>query len=331
MMSGLASNRSAFVLLAMVMSGFIWFCAGAAESKADPTEKRYDPENQRPLEVHRGDLAVSLAGKSEKFSLSVTRNSAATRSVALSDHFEQVNDLHWSPDGRLFIHGMFNSSGDVVAVVNLATLSIDDEFLGYGVAPSPDGRYLAFVRFFPAHGIEGVEHRVRLYDLTESPAQNRPIHSPLEGPEFEVGTPIYPVLSDEGKRANSGVPDADAYLLVSDFRWSSDSTRFSFGMEHAAHELYVVVAYPTRSVVASANISRACVYDCQSLRIEKVEFSKAGVEVEIVGFGNKNGQNTRLVIPHREFVSGNWNAVWAKVNGLLVSGITTRSPLGAHE
>jgi len=285
------------------MSGFICCCAGAAEPQGNPTQKLYDPANQRPLEVRRGDLAVSLAGKSEKFSLTVTRGPAATQSVALSDRFEQVNNLRWSPDGRLLVHGMFNSSGDVVAVVNLATLTIDDELFGYGVTPSPDGRYLALVRFFPAHGVEGVEHRVRLYDLTESPAQNRPIHSQLEGAEFEVGTPIYPLLSDEGKRANTGVPDADAYLLVSDFRWSSDSTRFSFGMEHGGHELYVVVAYPNRSVVASANISRACVYDCQSLRIENVEFSKAGVEIEIVGFANKNGQKKRLTIPEREFVS----------------------------
>ena len=79
----------------------------------------------------------------------MTSGSAAAQSIALPSRFEQVNDLRWSADGRLLVQGMFNSSGDIVAVVNLATLSVDDEFLGYGVTPSPDGRYLASVRFFP--------------------------------------------------------------------------------------------------------------------------------------------------------------------------------------
>ena len=303
MVSGWMSNRWAGVLFSAVMCGLNCVCAGGVEPKGIPPQKLYDPANQRPQEVRRGDLAVSLAGKSESFQLNVTSGSAATQSVALPRRFEQVNNLRWSADGRLLVQGMFNSSGDIVAVVNLATLSVDDEFLGYGVTPSPDGRYLAFVRFFPTHGIQGVEHRIRLYDLTESAAQNRPIHSPLDGAEFEVGAPIYPILTKESKRANTEVSGTDAYHLVSEFRWSSDSTRFSFGVEHGTHELYAVVAYPGRRAVVSANISRVCVSDCDSLRMEKIEFSKTGLEIEIVGFGTKNGQKKHLTIPERELVS----------------------------
>ena len=303
MKSRIASIRSVGLPSGIVISGLVCFCVGATEPKENTTQKLYDPVNQRLLEVRRGDLTVTLAGKSESFRLILRRNTEVPQSVALSSRFEQVNDLRWSPDGRLLVQGMFNSSGDAVAVVNPVTLSVDDEFLGYGVTPSPDGRYVAFVKFFPAHGVDGVEHRIRLYDLAESPALNRPIQSRVEGAEFEVGTPIYPLLSNEGKRANTEISATDAYHLVSEFRWSSDSTRFSFGVEHGAHELYVVVAYPGRRVVKSANISRACVSDCESLRTEKIEFSKTGLEIEIVGFGTKNGQKKHLTIPERELVS----------------------------
>jgi len=111
------------------------------------------------------------------------------------------------------------------------------------------------------------------------------------------------MLTNESKRANTEVSGTDAYQLVSEFRWSSDSTRFSFGVEHGAHDLYAVVAYPGRRVVESANISRACVPDCASLRMETIEFSKTGLEIEIVGLETKNGQKKHLTIPERELVS----------------------------
>ena len=80
---------------------------GGVEPKGIPPQKLYDPANQRPQEVRRGDLAVSLAGKSESFQLNVASGSAATQSVPLPSRFEQVNDLRWSADGRLLVQGMF--------------------------------------------------------------------------------------------------------------------------------------------------------------------------------------------------------------------------------
>src|SRR5262249_43087598 len=137
------------------------------------------------VQVQHSGLAVTVVGKPGALALKLvgTGTAAPERSVPLPETVAQGSSLSWYGDDRLAVLGMANSSISAVVVVDGRQAKLADYFLGIAPVVSPDGRYIAFVKFYPSHGIEGIEDRVRLYDLAQSALRNRPVKSPHETPE----------------------------------------------------------------------------------------------------------------------------------------------------
>jgi hypothetical protein len=297
MIAGMATSRLLTMSVILLLDTHR---AGAEESSVGYA---FDSSKQIAVQTHRNGVDVRVIGTISALSLAISQKGAAERSVALPRIVSQVGSLVWSPEGRVVALGMVNSSLSVITVTDIGRAQIDDYFFGYDPTLSPNGRYIAFVRFFPTHGISGVEDRARLYDLTQTAEWNRPVHRASDSAQMEVGIPMYPVIPNEGERSNIDRPDVDAWHRVSDFRWSTDSNRVAFGMLHGAHELDVVLATPSESTIATANLTRECGYDCESLRIEHIQFTENGLTVQVTGVGDKVGTQKHLVIASQEFSS----------------------------
>src|SRR6266436_6096668 len=53
--------------------------------------------------------------------------------------------------GKLIVRGMVNGSGSEIVLLDPRSNKLLDKFLCYLPSPSPDGRYIAFVKFSPLH------------------------------------------------------------------------------------------------------------------------------------------------------------------------------------
>ena len=92
---------------------------------------------------------------------------------------------------KLVIWGMVNGSAAEVVIVSMQSNSIIDRFTCYIPAVSPNGEYVAFIKFYPMHFSEGVEDHYMIYDLTKDPAQNRPKGISVDN-WLIVGNAVYP-------------------------------------------------------------------------------------------------------------------------------------------
>lgn len=134
-----------------------------------------------------------------------------------------------------------------VAVFDLRTSKWVDHFSARFPAPSPDGRYLAFVRRYPLHFLNGVEHQYRLYDFDATPQENRPYglrdSSIATIPNDEdVGSPILTERDEHGHpRANVLVSSGSGpHLLSGLISWTADSRRFLFiDRQYKRHQIVV--------------------------------------------------------------------------------------------
>lgn len=170
----------------------------------------------------------------------VAKSAAGTsRTFELSRLASQVEKL-WVVDGRLVVVSATSGAGPMeVAIFDIESGRAIDAFLGYSPVPSPDGRRVAFERFYPAHFAEGVESQYRLFDVLASPAANRPSYRkgaaapvPTEAGMFSpfepVGVALYPLSAAELNRPNVGVPAGQAHNGVSKVSWSPDGNELAF-------------------------------------------------------------------------------------------------------
>lgn len=104
---------------------------------------------------------------------------------------------------------------EVLVFDTLASRPVD-RFIAMSPVVSPDGRFLAYARFFPEHFVEGIEFQYRLYDLDRPREQNQPAVAlgvtgaePIPPPDdaddtgdelvtADIGMPLLPDLGPTG-------------------------------------------------------------------------------------------------------------------------------------
>lgn len=160
--------------------------------------------------------------------LSISHPSSATKTIALDWSLIDVRSITHGQDGKAIIIG--DVSGDVsqVLIVDLASDKIVDKFLAYGPVVSPNGRYIAFTKFYPSHGVRGTSDIELVYDVAKSPQDNRPAGVKLSD-DTDVGFGVYP----PGATAESGneeLPPSQIVHNTSDFFWAPDSSKLVFSM-----------------------------------------------------------------------------------------------------
>ena len=249
--------------LAAVLAATDGRAAGLAAADANHRllSAAYDPARAAypPLSDQGVALRV-IRGKEWPLHLGISRAGAPEKIVELPRAMEQVAQLRVHGN-RVAVQAWLgpDEQGEI-AIFDLQTGQLVDDFLEYRAVFSPDGRQIAFVKFYPAHFLQSYEDQAMLYDLEASPAQNRPAYGAVvpspdkRSMQHHAGMPLHPLAAGELGRQNANLVDQDEYhRKVSEFAWSADSRRVAFVDARKGAASLVVV--DTRSLQQQARVA----------------------------------------------------------------------------
>jgi hypothetical protein len=109
-----------------------------------------------------------------------------------------------------------------VFIVDPAKKAVVDSFSAWYPVISPNQRWIAFVKAYPLHGVEG-SYQYMLYDLTKSAAENRP-----DGDMSDVGKVVFPPGHDNYPGSNIDLPKGQQHLGGRRIYWAPDSRAIAF-------------------------------------------------------------------------------------------------------
>lgn len=157
--------------------------------------------------------------------LSVREGAPPVR-LDMDEVIDQVCEL---PGNRIAVFGNSGAYGTNISIVDTQKAALVDTFLVYDPILSPNKRWLVYRKFFPRQTDLPPSDEYLLYDLSRSPAQNRPSEPfSLDRLDTDVGTPIYPVGWKNEPGDNIGAPESQRHAHVSPFFWSPDSRAVVF-------------------------------------------------------------------------------------------------------
>lgn len=278
-------------LLTSLVMTVSWASDSGPDVLVDTGEKLFDPAQHQLVSYSDAEVNLGIVRRGKYLSVSVEPRGLPGSVLELPNEFAQVDQIRRVIGDKAVVLGWANSSVKAVAILDLQRQSIIDHFWAYEPTLSPDGRWIAFIKFFPAHGVDSPESQYRLYDVAKTTTGNRP-RRPDRGtgapdPVTEVGVSIYPLRASEIDRENVGVDDGTAHESASPFFWDADSSKLVFADAQAATMSIVMVSMsPTASVQHKTWIVElrgkvdVCADDCTGVRLKSVHFSEATLETE---------------------------------------------------
>jgi len=150
------------------------------------------------------------------------KNSGRSSTFVVANMMKAVRalSLHKS---KCLILGELTQSGDIATLYDLEARKTADEWYGYHFRLSPDGRYLAFVKFYPRFAPpESVSDVVLVYDLGRSATENR--STPQAGPE-DAGIPVFPRYNAQSGTLEPGA-GTDKFMAIPPLVWAGNELRF---------------------------------------------------------------------------------------------------------
>jgi hypothetical protein len=188
----------------------------------------FQPSQQRAISYSDQSLQVSLIVGTDRHSLRIrNRATKAQKTVALPRELAQVDEIRAGPNGKLVVRGMVNGSVSEIVVVDSASTGVVDVFWCYLPTISPLGEYIAFMKFYPAHFVEGSDDHYMLYDLDKNPIENRPPGVAPDDPQ-DVGRAFYPPGVGNKPGDNVGVPEESQHQSASRIFWIPDGRQLFF-------------------------------------------------------------------------------------------------------
>ena len=317
-----------FVALALTVSapGAPTATLQPAVSEDAPTQKDgFYPKTQLPLscKLKDGTVLKSLV-KPDHLELLVERPGLRPVGIRLPDDFAQLNRIVPVARNEAVLIGMASGLVDEVVIVDTVNCRIVDHFWCYQPDVSPNGRLIAFIKFYPPHFVPDVTDVVMIYDLTHGAAGNRP-SSPGAAPNVDVGMRAYPPgTNSPDDNVGTGIRDVMLNSVTSDkFFWTSDSSKFLFANEHvvAAHRVtqpsgkmpsrvgeskkveLSLVLVSVRSSPAKPTVTVFPVRECQSTchqQLSGVEFAEDGIKAQFPRF-KPSGKNESLQVKYADF------------------------------
>jgi hypothetical protein len=210
--------------------------AGSAQDSIDRDQdqsltqpiQRFDPAHQKALSYSDDSVQATLVIAPEHYSLRILN-----RAIKQQDQFNlpfemvQVDEIRRGFGGKLIVRGMVNASGSEIVLVDPRSNKLLDKFLCSLPSTSPDGSYIAFIKFRPLHFAGNIEDHYMLYDVAKDSKENRP--PGLVDDPINVGVPVYPFQIGNKQGDNVELPDGPVHASVSaGFFWKPDSTQFLF-------------------------------------------------------------------------------------------------------
>jgi hypothetical protein len=147
-------------------------------------------------------------------------------------------------------HLLLLETRHTIALVDLRSEKVVDEFSRLGDKQSPTGRYIALQRHSP-NGWDYYDSVYSVYDLERSPAENRP----RVPNSFNAGQLVYPMANVVAQSYYVAKNARDAHDLRSEFWWLGDSL-LAFADYHDSVATLVLIDVepgvdrPRRSVTA---------------------------------------------------------------------------------
>jgi len=205
------------------------------EDLTGPTQT-FDPSHQRPISYLDRSVEVTLMVGHEGDSLRIRNlRTKARGTVPLPQELAQVDEIRAGRNGKLVVRGMVNGSGSEIVVIDTKSASVIDKFLCYLPSISPDGEYIAFIKFYPLHFSEGTDDHYMLYDLDKMPSENRPADVPPDDWE-NVGVAFYPIGVANEPRDNVRIAEDSRHEGASRLFWISNGKELLFADRAPASE-----------------------------------------------------------------------------------------------
>lgn len=156
------------------------------------------------------------------------KGTSLTTKISIPGVIDDVDQVCPLSDGRfVFFGGTYNSSN--IIVVDNKTASLVDAFYGFDPLMSGDQRWIVYRKFYPIHTEEPTSEEYLLYDLTKTPAEQRPPGMPRND-DTDVGTPIFPLGATNSLADNIGLAPNQQHRFGSKrFYWAPNSRAILFG------------------------------------------------------------------------------------------------------
>jgi hypothetical protein len=219
-----------------MICGLLFCCCACLVGQEQVAEHIELPIAQAENQLRGQDFTLSFDGVAATFKgtspISVVLERGGTRkTVTLPSEFSQVVSARLYKPDRLIVAGMVNGDASEVVIFDLQKVSVADHFLCYSPSISPNGRYVAFVKFYPTHGDSDVEDHYMLYDASSSPDQNRPVGIPHH--PSVVGRVLFPAGVNNRPDDNVDLNGRPTHRMASDnFFWNNQSTLFVFADQY---------------------------------------------------------------------------------------------------
>jgi len=214
-------------LFALLFAGALLCTTGAAQNQRPLP---FDPEHQQPVMLSTPELTAEVMAYPPNRATGQARSirvktPGGESLVPLPFQFYQVNAILQGPPGRLVVVGMSGGYVYEIGILDVAAARVIDRFTCYSPAVSPNGRYVAFTKFYAPHFLPSPEDHSMLYLAAGSPSENRPEGIPLDN-DVDVGFAIYPPGVGNWKADNMNVPPGSAHTVAGSYVWKDSSEYF---------------------------------------------------------------------------------------------------------
>ena len=259
----LGPTDAAFLFFGIVISvGFVAF------AQVKPAQRIELPVSQPGFQSGgTQNVTITFAGLAATFTASspmtvLLDEGGKQRAVGLPAEFSQMDSARLYGVDRIVVTGMINGDASEVVVIDLKQGVEVDHFLCYSPSISPNGRYVAFIKFYPSHGVSNVEDHYMVYDISLSPEQNRPAEIPHH--PGVVGHVVFPVGIPNSPSDNVDIENRPTHRMASDgFFWDDLSTKVVF-VDEFQDEFAVVVATTMESTVKVDTVEISRKWICPS-------------------------------------------------------------------
>jgi hypothetical protein len=245
-------------------------------------EGYFDPSRRKALAYHDANIVISLLNGNKNLAVGIEDKAGQNSGkIDLPSEIVQVNEIRAVQKNKAVVVGMVNGSVFEVAILDTRSITIADSFLAYAPSVSPDGRFIAFVKFYPAHFVDGTDDHYLLYDLSRSARENRLAGGDVSD-HTDVGTPSWPKTANR-PGDNTGIPPLQQHHMTAQaFFWRSDSERYAFADDHAG-DLDLVVVSPSQGVSDASKVRIPRGEICATLRSESCQVTLSSAELTQTG------------------------------------------------
>jgi hypothetical protein len=210
----------------------------------------------------------------------------STAKINLPAVVNKIEEVCPLSDGRFVVFGHSGYSASV-DIIDSTTATLIDDIWGFSPAMSPNQRWLVYRKFYPRHTDEAVSDEYLLYDLTKTPAQNRPPGIALDD-HWDVGRAIFPLGQKNLAGDNIGVPENQQHSCRSEsFLWAPDSRAVAFADSVQGKLSIVLVGVDengnTTASVRTISIAEVCGPATHEGSLPSLDITASELEVEQSG------------------------------------------------